>query len=122
MMLSIRLLCSSIALASAGVLLACQRPADQRVPVEGTRATPGEARVEWGMVIHGGAGTISRANMSPEQEREDPGSADGGIGCRVPCAARRRHQSRRRVRGDRDPGGLAAVQRRAGVRYSRPTA
>ena len=70
MMHSIRLLCSSIALASTVVLLACQQPADQSVPGEGTSATPAAARVEWGMVIHGGAGTISRANMSPEQERE----------------------------------------------------
>jgi beta-aspartyl-peptidase (threonine type) len=70
MMHSIRLLCSSIALASTVVLLACQRPAGQGVPGEGTSATPAAARVEWGMVIHGGAGTISRANMSPEQERE----------------------------------------------------
>jgi L-asparaginase / beta-aspartyl-peptidase len=29
---------------------------------------PGEPR--WGMVIHGGAGTILRANMTPEMERE----------------------------------------------------
>ena len=70
MMHSIRLLCSSIALAFTVVLLACQRPADQSVAGEGLRDTPVEARVEWGMVIHGGAGTISRANMGPEQERE----------------------------------------------------
>src|SRR4030095_15271303 len=70
MMHSIRLLVSSIALASTVVLLACHRPAEPSVPGEGTRATTVEARVEWGMVIHGGAGTISRANMGPEEERE----------------------------------------------------
>ena len=67
---SIRLLCSSMALASTVVLLACQRPAEQSASGEGTKATPVEARVEWGMVIHGGAGTISPADMGPERERE----------------------------------------------------
>jgi beta-aspartyl-peptidase (threonine type) len=70
MMHSIRLLCSSIALASAGMLLACQRPAEQRVPGEGTTATPATARVEWGMVIHGGAGAIRREDMTTDRERE----------------------------------------------------
>src|SRR5215213_7815372 len=70
MIRSIRLLVPSLALASTVALLGCQRPAEQSVPGEGTTATPVEARIEWGMVIHGGAGTISRANMGPEQERE----------------------------------------------------
>ena len=39
-----------------------------------------EARVEWGMVIHGGAGTISRANMGLEQEREDRAALTEALG------------------------------------------
>jgi L-asparaginase / beta-aspartyl-peptidase len=67
---SIRLLCSSIALASTVVLLACQRPAEPGVLGDSTGATPGTPRVEWGMVIHGGAGTIRRDDMTPDRERE----------------------------------------------------
>ena len=53
------------------LLAGCQSPpfADaptiekQRRPVQGTR-------IEWGMVIHGGAGTIVRERLTPELERE----------------------------------------------------
>jgi len=35
------------------------------------RAVDAESpRIEWGLVIHGGAGTITRANMTPEREAE----------------------------------------------------
>ena len=102
------------------MLLGCQRPADQSVPGEGTSATPA-ARVEWGMVIHGGAGTISRANMGPEQEREYRAALTEALGAGY--------------RVLRDGGtSLDAVSAaiviledsprstRGGARYSRPTA
>jgi beta-aspartyl-peptidase (threonine type) len=53
-----RLLCWSIALAAIVALFGCERTAE-----------PGR-RLQWGMVIHGGAGTIRREEMTAEQERE----------------------------------------------------
>jgi beta-aspartyl-peptidase (threonine type) len=49
----------------------CQLPAAS-APAAGTdgERTPQTPRVEWGMVVHGGAGTIRREQMTPERERE----------------------------------------------------
>lgn len=38
------------------------------VPAATSQPTPAGAQVQWGMVIHGGAGTISRSAMTPERE------------------------------------------------------
>jgi L-asparaginase / beta-aspartyl-peptidase len=48
---------------------AAAQPAQVQPPVHATEPRPaGEPR--WGMVIHGGAGTILRANLTPELEAE----------------------------------------------------
>jgi beta-aspartyl-peptidase (threonine type) len=52
---------------------ACE-PAAEAAPdtaaSESAAAAPSGPRVEWGMVMHGGAGTIVRENMTPELEAE----------------------------------------------------
>jgi L-asparaginase / beta-aspartyl-peptidase len=52
---------------------ACQRPqttqSDSAV-IAAPVAVSAAARIEWGMVIHGGAGTIVRQRMTPAQEAE----------------------------------------------------
>jgi L-asparaginase / beta-aspartyl-peptidase len=51
------------------VLTGCQtaQPTQDDEPREGPAQGP---QVEWGLVIHGGAGTLSRAAMTPEREQE----------------------------------------------------
>jgi beta-aspartyl-peptidase (threonine type) len=53
-------------------LAACQSEAGGQAMAENDGAGQAAAgpRVEWGMVIHGGAGTIVRENMTPELEQE----------------------------------------------------
>ena len=58
------------ALLSVALLAACESaPALQAPTVDGRESDAGP-RVEWGMVIHGGAGTILRERMTPEVEQE----------------------------------------------------
>lgn len=56
---------SSIIAATAALLGACAAPAPVAVPV-----TPAPASDNFGMVVHGGAGTIERANLTPELETQ----------------------------------------------------
>ncbi|MGH7475644.1 MAG: isoaspartyl peptidase/L-asparaginase family protein [Longimicrobiales bacterium] len=60
-------------LAAAPSALACDRAAREAPPAtvdSATADTIPDARVEWGMVVHGGAGTILRETMTPELEAE----------------------------------------------------
>ena len=51
------------------LLVGCQSPPPETAPeAAGNVSAPGP-RIAWGMVIHGGAGTLSRARMTPEREQ-----------------------------------------------------
>ena len=54
---------SAAAMITIVVLLGCLSCSAPDAPLS-------ERRVEWGMVIHGGAGTIVRERMTPELEQE----------------------------------------------------
>jgi beta-aspartyl-peptidase (threonine type) len=51
------------------MLVACQSP-PQELANAGADASADGPRIEWGLVIHGGAGTISREAMTAEREQE----------------------------------------------------
>jgi beta-aspartyl-peptidase (threonine type) len=51
-------------------LVACQSAPPEPAPDNRTDRSAQGPRVEWGMVIHGGAGTIAREELTPEQEQE----------------------------------------------------
>ena len=56
-------------------VLACDRRADvERVPM-----TPEVQAARWGLVIHGGAGTIDPSNLSPEQEQQYRETLDAAL-------------------------------------------
>lgn len=59
---------------------ACQAPdvGDGPAARSTPRGEPGP-RVEWGMVIHGGAGTIARESMTPEREAAFRGSLEAAL-------------------------------------------
>lgn len=52
-------------IALVALLAACQAPAGDAAP-----AVEAEATIQWGLVMHGGAGTITPDNMTPELEAE----------------------------------------------------
>jgi beta-aspartyl-peptidase (threonine type) len=62
----------AIALAVSMLAAGCQSPPVAEAPGTSTSSPPaqvdGTARVDWGMVVHGGAGTIARDRMTPESE------------------------------------------------------
>jgi beta-aspartyl-peptidase (threonine type) len=60
------------ALLMLAILAACQAPAGGQAMDEeaGQAEASGVPRVDFGMVIHGGAGTITRESMTPELEEE----------------------------------------------------
>ena len=58
-------------LQTVGLALAFAVAACGGNPAPGGAPDAGQgARVEWGLVLHGGAGTIERGSMTPERERE----------------------------------------------------
>ena len=58
-------------------VVACDRNADvERVPVTPEAAAPA---ARWGLVIHGGAGTIDPSKLTPEQEREYRATLDAAL-------------------------------------------
>jgi L-asparaginase / beta-aspartyl-peptidase len=57
-------------IAGLTVLLgACAGRGDTEAPAVRASAHPADANIEWGLVVHGGAGTIERSSMTPEKER-----------------------------------------------------
>lgn len=58
------------ALVAGLVLVACQSPPPEPAPDIRTDRSVQGPRVEWGMVIHGGAGTIAREELTSGQEQE----------------------------------------------------
>jgi L-asparaginase / beta-aspartyl-peptidase len=61
----LKTLAATAALTTGGLLGGCAAPATTGVP-----AAPAPAGTSFGMVIHGGAGTITRASMTPELEAQ----------------------------------------------------
>ena len=49
------------------MLVACQAPPQEQPADAGRNLSTQGPRIEWGLVIHGGAGTISREAMTPER-------------------------------------------------------
>ena len=65
------LLIRSTVLVAAAVLAACApsaRPASTPAALPAGSGSPAAQQARWGMVIHGGAGTIAREQMTPERE------------------------------------------------------
>jgi beta-aspartyl-peptidase (threonine type) len=60
--------------AAAALLAACSTP-----PPPGAAPDPAPAGERWGMVIHGGAGTISREAMTPEREAAYRGALEAAL-------------------------------------------
>jgi L-asparaginase / beta-aspartyl-peptidase len=52
------------------MLVACQAPPREQSADAGPGLFAQDTRIEWGLVIHGGAGTISREAMTPERGEE----------------------------------------------------
>jgi L-asparaginase / beta-aspartyl-peptidase len=65
---SLRILCVLVPVA---FVAACQSPpADPGPPSDAAGAEQQGPRIEWGLVVHGGAGTIAQEEMTAERERE----------------------------------------------------
>jgi beta-aspartyl-peptidase (threonine type) len=52
------------------MLVACQAPPQEQPADAGPLLSAQDTRIEWGLVIHGGAGTINREAMTPERGEE----------------------------------------------------
>ena len=63
---------ASLALVAA----ACGARAQDAAPSSGVVAAD---RLEWGLVLHGGAGTVQRGSLTPEREREYRGAMEAAL-------------------------------------------
>ena len=60
-------------------MIGCQKsPAERAAPSDTRGAKPGP-RIEWGLVVHGGAGTILRERLTPEMEQDYRAALAGAL-------------------------------------------